>query len=158
MSPSISRDEMRKHCNRTHDWRSSKGDREHWHSVWVQTFFKSAGLQMTISYNSYGNRRDIYPERSPYISWDKYPDVRRIASSSALSGITWRIASSNYSTPRCAHLCPSLLKLRSRRLYQSSPSILVCTVCLHLFKSSHYLSSLHPHPLPCLCISKSTLP
>lgn len=26
---SISRDEIRKHCNRTHDWRSSKEDREH---------------------------------------------------------------------------------------------------------------------------------
>jgi hypothetical protein len=42
---SISRDEMRKHCNRTHDWESSKEDREHWHRVWAQTFFKSAGLQ-----------------------------------------------------------------------------------------------------------------
>jgi hypothetical protein len=36
---------MRKHCNRTHDWKSSKEDREHWHRVWAQTFFKSAGLQ-----------------------------------------------------------------------------------------------------------------
>jgi hypothetical protein len=42
---SISRDEMRKHCNTTHDWKSSKEDREHWHHVWVQTFFKSTGLQ-----------------------------------------------------------------------------------------------------------------
>jgi hypothetical protein len=30
---SISRDEMCKHCNRTHDWRSTKEEREHWHSV-----------------------------------------------------------------------------------------------------------------------------
>ncbi|KAL1582106.1 hypothetical protein WHR41_09218 [Cladosporium halotolerans] len=43
---------MRKHCNRAHDWKSSKGDREHWHCVWVQTFFKSAGLQkyFTVDY------------------------------------------------------------------------------------------------------------
>jgi hypothetical protein len=49
---SISRDEMRKHCNRTHDWRSSKEDREHWRSVWVRTSFNSAGLQryFTVDY------------------------------------------------------------------------------------------------------------
>jgi hypothetical protein len=41
---SISRDEIRKHYNRTHDWRSLKEDREHWYSVWVQTFFKLARL------------------------------------------------------------------------------------------------------------------
>ena len=49
---SISRDEMRKHCNRAHAWKSSKEHREHWHRVWVQSFFKSAGLQkyFTVDY------------------------------------------------------------------------------------------------------------
>jgi hypothetical protein len=49
---SISRDEMRKHCNREHGWKSSKEHREHWHRVWVQSFFKSAGLQkyFTVDY------------------------------------------------------------------------------------------------------------
>ena len=40
----VSRDEIRKHCNKEHDWKSSKIQREYWHQVWVQTFFVSAGL------------------------------------------------------------------------------------------------------------------
>jgi superfamily II DNA or RNA helicase len=48
----ISRDEVRKHCNRTHKWRSTKEDREHWHQVYVQTFFTTNGLQryFTVDY------------------------------------------------------------------------------------------------------------
>ena len=42
---SISRKGIRLHCNQRHNWKSSTEEREHWHSVWVQTFFKSAGLQ-----------------------------------------------------------------------------------------------------------------
>lgn len=42
---SKSRDEIRKHCNREHDWKSTTEEREHWHQVWAQTFFNSAGLQ-----------------------------------------------------------------------------------------------------------------
>jgi hypothetical protein len=42
---SISRKGIRLHCNQKHGWKSSKGQRENWHKVWVQTFFKSAGLQ-----------------------------------------------------------------------------------------------------------------
>lgn len=51
---SVSRDEIRKHCNKDHGWKSSKEDREHWHPVWVQTFFKAAGLQryFTVQYDN----------------------------------------------------------------------------------------------------------
>jgi superfamily II DNA helicase RecQ len=50
---STSRKGIRLHCNRTHDWKSSAEEREHWHSIWVQTFFKSAGLQkyFTVAYD-----------------------------------------------------------------------------------------------------------
>ena len=45
------------HCNQTHDWRSSAEEREHWHPVWVQTFFKSSGLQkyFTVWHNEEEN-------------------------------------------------------------------------------------------------------
>ena len=48
----VSRDEIRKHCNKKHDWRSTKDDREHWHQVYVQTFFTHGGLQryFTVDY------------------------------------------------------------------------------------------------------------
>jgi superfamily II DNA helicase RecQ len=36
---------IRIHCNQRHGWKSSAEEREHWNPVWVQTFFKSAGLQ-----------------------------------------------------------------------------------------------------------------
>ena len=55
---SISRDEMRKHCNRAHNWKSSKEDREHWHYVWVQTFFRSAGLQKYFTVDYTGQEQD----------------------------------------------------------------------------------------------------
>lgn len=60
---STSRKGIRLHCNRKHDWRSSAEEREHWHSIWVQTFFKSAGLQryFTVTYNEEetgGNQED----------------------------------------------------------------------------------------------------
>jgi hypothetical protein len=42
---SINRNNVRIHCNQAHNWKSSAKQREHWNSVWVQTFFKSAGLQ-----------------------------------------------------------------------------------------------------------------
>jgi hypothetical protein len=50
---SISRKGIRVHCNQNHDWKSSTEEREHWNLVWVQTFFKSAGLQryFTVLYN-----------------------------------------------------------------------------------------------------------
>ena len=49
---SINRKGIRLHCNQVHNWKSSAKQREHWHSVWVQTFFKSAGLQkyFTVSH------------------------------------------------------------------------------------------------------------
>jgi hypothetical protein len=59
---SISRDEMCKHCNRTHDWRSTKEEREHWHSVWVQTSFKSAGLQKYFTVDYTDQEQDKYGE------------------------------------------------------------------------------------------------
>ena len=54
---SISRMGIRLHCNQKHDWRSSVEEREHWDSVWVQTFFKSAGLQryFTVLHNEEEN-------------------------------------------------------------------------------------------------------
>jgi superfamily II DNA helicase RecQ len=50
---STNRDGIRIHCNKQHGWKSSAEEREHWNPVWVQTFFKSAGLQkyFTVSYN-----------------------------------------------------------------------------------------------------------
>ncbi|TKA75572.1 hypothetical protein B0A55_07939 [Friedmanniomyces simplex] len=42
---SISRDAIRKHCNKAHDWKSTAEQRTYWHQVWVQTFFNAAGLQ-----------------------------------------------------------------------------------------------------------------
>jgi hypothetical protein len=49
---STNRDGIRIHCNKQHGWKSSAEERECWNSVWVQTFFKSAGLQkyFTVSY------------------------------------------------------------------------------------------------------------
>jgi superfamily II DNA helicase RecQ len=57
---SISRDEMRKHCNREHGWKSSKEYREHWHRVWVQSFFKSAGLQKYFTVDYTDQEQDEY--------------------------------------------------------------------------------------------------
>jgi hypothetical protein len=42
---STNRDGIRIHCNKQHGWKSSVEEREYWNPVWVQTFFKSAGLQ-----------------------------------------------------------------------------------------------------------------
>jgi superfamily II DNA helicase RecQ len=36
---------IRIHCNKRHNWKASIGEQTYWHPVWVQTFFKSAGLQ-----------------------------------------------------------------------------------------------------------------
>lgn len=49
---SISRDNIRKHCNKAHNWRWSKVRDQYWHPVWVQTFFSAAGLQryFTVDY------------------------------------------------------------------------------------------------------------
>jgi hypothetical protein len=50
---SINRKGIRVHCNKNHDWKSSRGQPEHWNRAWVQTFFKSAGLQryFTVLYD-----------------------------------------------------------------------------------------------------------
>ena len=57
---SVSRDEIRKHCNKEHNWKSSKQEREHWHHVWVQTFFTAAGNQkyFTVQYDEHDNTSD----------------------------------------------------------------------------------------------------
>jgi superfamily II DNA helicase RecQ len=49
---SINRNCIRIHCNKAHDWESTEDEREHWHQVWVQTFFSAAGLQryFTVDY------------------------------------------------------------------------------------------------------------
>ena len=54
---SINRDGIRIHCNKQHDWKSTTQRRENWHTVWVQTFFKSAGLQkyFTVLYSEEGD-------------------------------------------------------------------------------------------------------
>jgi hypothetical protein len=50
---STNRDGIRIHCNKQHGWKSSAEKRECWNPAWVQTFFKSAGLQkyFTVAYN-----------------------------------------------------------------------------------------------------------
>lgn len=52
---SISRDEIRKHCNNVHDWRASLERRTYWREVWVQTFFNAAWLQryFTVDYEEH---------------------------------------------------------------------------------------------------------
>lgn len=49
---SITRYDLRKHCDRAHDWKWSKEYPDHWHRVWLQTSFKTAGLQryFTVGY------------------------------------------------------------------------------------------------------------
>jgi len=51
---STSRDAIRIHCNKKHDWRSTPDQRTYWHEVWVQTFFNAAGLQryFTVDYET----------------------------------------------------------------------------------------------------------
>ena len=48
---------MRKHCNKTHEWRATDGRREYWHRVWVQTFF-TAGFKryFTVDYKEEDNK------------------------------------------------------------------------------------------------------
>ncbi|GAB7357797.1 hypothetical protein MBLNU459_g0613t1 [Dothideomycetes sp. NU459] len=50
---STNRSEMGKHCNKKHNWKSTKGDLEHWHQVYVQTFFSAGGFQkyFTVDWN-----------------------------------------------------------------------------------------------------------
>lgn len=124
---------------------------------------------MTMSYNSYGTG-EAFTWRNLRISasmniltFDASPvetslsagtDVRRSTNKheGALSGTTWRIASSNHTTPSFAHLCSNY----ALDTYVSLPAIFVYTVCLYLFKSSHCLSFHHLHAVLCLCISKSS--
>ena len=54
----ISRDEIRKHCNKEHDWRSTKRDQEHWHHVYVQTFFSNGGRQRYFTVDYYDQAQD----------------------------------------------------------------------------------------------------
>lgn len=48
----VSRHEIRKHCNKDHEWRSTKADREHWHHIFVQSFVSTGGRQryFTVDY------------------------------------------------------------------------------------------------------------
>ena len=50
---SVSRDVIRKHCNKVHEWKSTPERRTNWHEQWVQTFFNAAGLQryFTVSWD-----------------------------------------------------------------------------------------------------------
>ena len=61
---SISRDVIRKHCNRVHDWKASPGQRTYWHPVWVQTFFNAAGLQRYFTVDYQENDSDIEVDRN----------------------------------------------------------------------------------------------
>lgn len=51
---SINADQIRKHNNEEHNWKSSKAGDRNWHEVWVQTFFSAAGLQryFTVDYSN----------------------------------------------------------------------------------------------------------
>jgi hypothetical protein len=51
----VGRDEIRKHCNNKHEWRSLKEDREHWHHIFVQSFFLSSSRQRYFSMNYKGD-------------------------------------------------------------------------------------------------------
>jgi hypothetical protein len=56
---SISRDMLRKHCNRVHEWRATDGRREYWHRVWVQTFFTAGSERyFTVDYEE-GEGRQV---------------------------------------------------------------------------------------------------
>lgn len=50
---SVSRDVIRIHCNKAHQWKSTPEQRTHWHRQWAQTFFNAAGLQryFTVDYD-----------------------------------------------------------------------------------------------------------
>jgi hypothetical protein len=54
---SINRNGIRIHCNIDHEWKSTEAEREHWHEVWVQTFFSAAGLQRYFTVD-YGESED----------------------------------------------------------------------------------------------------
>jgi len=42
---SINRSVIAQHCNKVHNWQSTKRDRAHWSKVKVQTFFRTGGFQ-----------------------------------------------------------------------------------------------------------------
>ncbi|KAF4546948.1 Orsellinic acid-like protein [Elsinoe fawcettii] len=54
---SVSRDRISKHCRQNHAWRWSRDAPEYWHTVWVQTFFKSGGFQkyFTVLFDGQGD-------------------------------------------------------------------------------------------------------
>ena len=37
----INRSVIGQHCNKTHKWKSTRGQQEYWHDIWVQSFFGS---------------------------------------------------------------------------------------------------------------------
>lgn len=45
---SLNRRVMAQHCNKSHEWKSTRGQKEYWHEIWVQTFFV-AGKQRYFS-------------------------------------------------------------------------------------------------------------
>ncbi|TKA60633.1 hypothetical protein B0A49_13140 [Cryomyces minteri] len=49
---SVSRSVVAQHCNKKHKWQSTKADREHWHSLYVQTFFTGGAQRyFTVQYD-----------------------------------------------------------------------------------------------------------
>ena len=63
---SMNRNGIRIHCNREHHWKSTEAEREHWHLVWVQTFFSAAGLQryFTVDYSETAEDEAVAEEAS----------------------------------------------------------------------------------------------
>ena len=73
------------HCNQRHDWKSSAEEREHWNPVWVQTFFKSAGLQkyFTVSYDEEENVVDQGDNAETVLSTRSTANTARIVGTSS---------------------------------------------------------------------------
>lgn len=60
----VSRDEIRKHCNKAHAWKSTADKPEHWHGVYVQTMFqwKAHRRYFVVDYHEDDHEND-YEER-----------------------------------------------------------------------------------------------
>ncbi|KAK5005025.1 hypothetical protein LTR28_008209, partial [Elasticomyces elasticus] len=70
---SVNRSVIGQHCNKKHDWESTKENRESWSKVKVQTFFATGGLQRYFTVH-------VAPDQAadPLVSVEDDADVTRI--------------------------------------------------------------------------------
>lgn len=61
---SISRTRIAQHCN-GHGWRSTRGEREHWADVWVQSFCSKSGRQRWFTVTVEGRETTEYATPMP---------------------------------------------------------------------------------------------